>query len=115
MAARGTFGVRRQRAAATALWIASRRLRKRRPHGCDVRTIQSGVALRFPPQSKTRTRFVCPRAPKPQALRPTVAHPIVHYPYPVLREVRGDPRRPEPICVTRGSPGQEADPSWRGR
>src|SRR5436190_12977224 len=46
------FGVRRQSAAATALWLA--------PEGranSDLRhvlRIQSGVALRFPPHSKTR-------------------------------------------------------------
>jgi len=50
------FGLRRQSSAATALWIAS--------HGCESatslratsRNIQSGVALRFPPHSKTLAR-----------------------------------------------------------
>src|SRR5439155_21884015 len=50
---REAYGVRRQSAAATALWISSRRLWKRRPHACQVARIQSGGALRFPPQSKT--------------------------------------------------------------
>src|SRR6266516_8065513 len=48
------FGVRRQSAAATALWIDSPRWAKARPHASHLRRIQSGVALRFPPRSTTR-------------------------------------------------------------
>jgi hypothetical protein len=46
-------GVRRQSAAATALWISSERRWERRFNARHVHRIQSGVALRFPPHSKT--------------------------------------------------------------
>jgi hypothetical protein len=48
--------VDRQSAAATALWIVPGRLWKHWPHPLHVRRIQSGVALRFPPRSKTLAR-----------------------------------------------------------
>jgi len=51
-------GVRRQSAAATALWILSERPGNRRIKARQVRRIQSGVALRFPPRSKTMAH--CP-------------------------------------------------------
>ncbi len=57
------FGVRRQSAAATALWLASRRLWKRRPRAGRVHSIQSGVTLRFPPHCKTLARASSPRYP----------------------------------------------------
>ena len=52
------FGVRRQSAGATALWISSKRRWKCRAHVRHDHTIKSGVALRFPPHSKTLARWL---------------------------------------------------------
>jgi hypothetical protein len=49
---RDVLEMRRQSAAATALWISAARPCKRRVQAWLVRRIQSGVALRFPPHSK---------------------------------------------------------------
>ena len=49
--------MRRQSAAATALWIFSERPGNRRIKARQVRRIQSGVALRFSPHSKTLARW----------------------------------------------------------
>src|SRR5439155_4941334 len=43
------FGLRRQSAAATALWIVPRRLRKHWPHTIHAARVQNCVALRFSP------------------------------------------------------------------
>ena len=47
---RARFGLRRQSAAATALSDGQRVIEVEKTFGCE-----SGVALRFPPQSKTRS------------------------------------------------------------
>src|SRR5436190_467762 len=52
----GRLGLRRLRAARSSLLIVPGRLLKRWPHAIHVPRIQSGVALRFPPHSKTLAR-----------------------------------------------------------
>ena len=54
------FGLRRQSAAATALWLTGARIEAAR---WFVRVNQSGVALRLPPQSKKPPWCVCQVAP----------------------------------------------------
>src|SRR6266496_1255477 len=82
------LGVRRQSAAATALWLAPEG--RANPDLRHVLPIQSGVALRFPPHSKTPAQSISWSAPAERSGDGALARPRRS------RKLRPPPRPPNP-------------------